>query len=72
MEYDKVIKGVVCNRDIYGEQFSDQVKINYMISLEMDVIAENENTKELAKQLKNYGNQLLKWANHFEKMKPKK
>lgn len=71
MQYDKVVNDIVCNRDVYAEQFataSDPLKINYMVSIDMEVIAENEDTKVLAKQLKAYSEQLLKWSNHFQRM----
>jgi hypothetical protein len=69
MIYDKKTKGIVCNRDFYGEHFNSEIKCNYMISVDTECIAENENPKLLAKEIRGYADQLIKWANHFDKMK---
>lgn len=69
MIYDKNVNNVVVNRDVYGEHFSPDIKINYMISVFGDVIVEGENPKELAKELKKISQQLEKWSNHFARMK---
>ncbi len=63
--------GVQLNRDCYAEHFAEpgDLKFNYSVSIHGDCIAENEDRKALAKELKLIAERLMKIAVHLKTRK---
>lgn len=55
--------GVQIDIDVYAEQFADDVKVNRMVSINGDLVLENEDPQELAKELDAMANRLFQIAN---------
>ena len=72
MKYGTSKNGVEVIRDSYGVQFSSHVKTRYSIELYSMTIVQDEDTREISKELEILANELLKWSRHFSKFKKNK
>lgn len=67
MRYFKEIDGVELIKDVYSEQFSTELRVNYKVLINQEQVDEDECPKNLSKRIRKMGNRLIKIANFLDK-----